>query len=375
MSKRKQKPNTIRDNVEVLLDEAMWMPTGSAQVAVLEEAVRLADSANDIDLGYEVRLQLTDAANFANRSDLLLVHFAWCLAQMDRNPGRFNEFGLLWRYKWVCSSVLDFPDVPLTRIEELTADMEARFERAGFGRRAVWDHRLGVALHRGDKAGAMAAYHRFIAEVRDPMSNCAACEADEVVRYHISRGRYAAAVDLAGPILAGRLVCRTVPQRTYSRLLEPLLRLGRPDDAARYHRSGLRTHARHIPALHVVCDHIRFLTLTDNLAAAVTLAGRWTTEATSTPELLERFGFWLTVAFLAARLRLAGRETVRLPLPTNHPLYQPKGPLAVARLEEWATATAKGLAARFDARNQTDSHARRLRGLRALHRLVTPHKV
>ena len=74
------------EQVHSLLALARQMPLSTARLAILEEAVRLADSHQDIDLGIEVREPLMADARSLLRGDVLTNAFVWSLAQFDREP-------------------------------------------------------------------------------------------------------------------------------------------------------------------------------------------------------------------------------------------------------------------------------------------------
>src|SRR4051794_23677366 len=102
---------------EELYDKACGLPNSATKVALLEEAVQLADSISDVDMGFRMRDELMSAADFSGRPDIMLVHFAWCLAQYDRDPASFDLFGLLWKYKWVTECSVKFPQISRAKLE------------------------------------------------------------------------------------------------------------------------------------------------------------------------------------------------------------------------------------------------------------------
>ena len=122
-----------------------------------EEAVRLADAHNDLKQGFQTRRQLTEAAVFAGRPDVMLVAFSWRLAQCDRDPAQFKERELLWEYKWVVDNLPDFPQVTRGQIEAALADMERRYRRCGSTMHGYYQKRRAVLMDMGDLEGARAA--------------------------------------------------------------------------------------------------------------------------------------------------------------------------------------------------------------------------
>jgi hypothetical protein len=83
--------------IDELLSQARALGYGPSRVSLTEEAVHLADTHGDLEQGFRTRMELMEAGTFGGRQDLLLVAFAWCLAQHDREPHRFDSYALLWR--------------------------------------------------------------------------------------------------------------------------------------------------------------------------------------------------------------------------------------------------------------------------------------
>ena len=52
-----------------LIWQARALSHGDAKVALLEEAVRMADSLGDVDAGYRGRMKLVEAATFAGHQE------------------------------------------------------------------------------------------------------------------------------------------------------------------------------------------------------------------------------------------------------------------------------------------------------------------
>src|SRR5262249_61142281 len=121
-----------------LLYEAAVLPHGASKVALLEEAVRLADSHGDIGLGFDVRKDLVNACNFSGFPEKTLVAFSWRLAQVDRSPEEFDENDLLWEYKWIATLLPQYPQITRTQILEMLDDLKRRYLHAGSSLRPVY---------------------------------------------------------------------------------------------------------------------------------------------------------------------------------------------------------------------------------------------
>ncbi len=354
-----------------LMDQA-WQMEGAARVMGLEQAVRLADSPHDVDLGFSVRQSLIETATFSGYPQSALVAFAWCLAQSDRDPERFAYADLLWQYKWIADSLSAFPEVSWQQIEDTFKDLARRSDQAGLGARAVHKLYMKAAMHRGDRRGARRYHDKWAKSPRDTLTDCRACNIDAEVQYLAFLGKDDDALTAAAPVLRGAHRCAEIPHITYARALLPLVRLGRVADAARYHLKGYRLVARNREFIREVGSHIQFLALTDNLAEGVKLFEKHLVWAVETMDLDERFDYYLVGQFLLDRLIRAGRGDHRLRLPAAFSDCPEGRSLSADELARWIDRELKTLAERFDARNGTDFFARSIVASSKLHRRAQP---
>lgn len=349
------------DRVKELIAEAGALPReeGSA-VPLLEEAVRIADTLGDKVLGYQARMELVDAGLWSGQLERMVVAFAWCLAQYDREPERYSVYSIYWKYKWVAEEVVNFPQLSRAKIEELLEDLGARYTRAGISLRPVHYFRCRWAMVRGDAEEAARHHAAWIAAPRDYHSNCNACEADERVGYHAFRGEDEAAVAQAGPMLSGKLRCAEVPHRTLARVLLPLLRLGRLEEAAEAHRRGIRMLKPGKKLLEFSGEHVAFLALTGNFGRAVKALEKSLPHAIDLRGRLDGLSFLMDTLLVTKLLQDAGTTSVRMRLPKECPAWQKGGRYEVAALEAYLTREVSASAAAFDRRNGTDYTTRRM---------------
>lgn len=348
------------DQIAELRSKANGLPHGPAQVALLEEAVRLADSMEDIDLAYAVRHDLMTSADFSGRPDQMIVAFSWCLAQFDRNPERFNRRGMLWKYKWVVDTSYKFPQISRTRIEHLLADMERRYREAGSTMHAASLLRRSLFLHFGEMDHARAAHAELLKLARDTLSDCRACVACADCRYYSRQHEWNQAIEAAQPVLQNRLTCKEEPHRILANVLRPLFHLGRLDEANQYHIQGyqLVRRANHFVSEHA--EHLKFLVLIGDWSQAQRLLERHIAGALAAVELDECFQFLLAARLWTDRLLALGTNTMKLRLPPELPAADANSDSDLAALQEWLTARANEVAGRFDARNGTNAYQRQI---------------
>lgn len=228
--------------LSAMLDEAGRLPDCAMKAALLDRAAGIAEALGDLEAAWDARLEIlgleTTAA--APKFETLFLCLGWCLALSDREPERFPPARVLWQYKWAAANAPDFASVPRSVIERLVDDLDQRFLSAGWGRRAGLHKRLEICLALGEPDRADAFLDPWRTAPRDRGSDCLACEASMVVELHCVQKRDAEAFRAAKPIIEGRLSCLTIPHRTFGYLLDPLLRLGRINDARELFDRGRR---------------------------------------------------------------------------------------------------------------------------------------
>lgn len=364
---------TMPDEIATLLDRADGLEYGPTRTSLCEEAVRLADTRNDLEAGFRARLKLTEAACFGGQPDLELVSFSWVLAQLDNHPDRFgwHTWDVLWQYKWVVSEAPSFPHIGRDRILELVDDMGRRFRAWGSTMHAVHHKRRGVFEEMGDRRRALAAHTQMEKRPRDTLSDCEACCLSWSVHFLSFLGDYEAAAAAAKPIIAKRMSCASVPQNTYAAALFPLFKAGNLKTAMQYHRAGYRMVANRTGHLSDVADHVEFLVLTDNTARAAQIAERHLGMVAGYPTPSLRREWYRVLRLLFARLAEKGKKEVRFRLPADHPL-KVADLLPPGTLFDWYDREARALAAAFDRRNGNAFYTAAIDGQVDLLREITP---
>ena len=344
-----------------LLDQSYDLPDGSpARLELLEQAVRLADSLGDIEAGWDARDALIDAATMGGYPEKTLVAFSWNLAQFDRVGDQYgwDEHDLLWKYKWVINSLWNFPSITRPQIEAAFSDFAARLERGGYSPRTLHYFRWKYEFERGDSVASEHCREQWSRAKRDDMSDCSACEASFMVDYQ--RDQPAAALEVAKPILSGRLRCAEVPHVTLAAVLEPMLKVGQFEEAVRTHLRGYKMIRDNQEFLISTGEHLAFLAYTHNLPKALELLERHLPWALATADMDRRYSFYRDSLVLMRRLRDASQQFAALKVPKDFAVQPSLNGLEVAALEMHLRSEATTIAAAFDARNGTDKFIRGL---------------
>lgn len=348
--------------IDGLVDRAE-QAEGREKVALLDEAVRLADLRQDVERATYLREALFEAANDDGQFERALAEFNTMIAAADKHADTFGGEimpRLLWLYKWVADDVADYPSVSREQVETFFREMERRYEREGLSMRAVYGLRASAAVEMGDAARATEYLAKWQAAEEDGSEDCPACELNNTVRFALKLGDPATAIARAAPLLAGEMRCAEVPGITHASLLVPMLTLGRADAAARGHRASFRQMRESRKFLGYLAEHLKYLALVNDFTRAVKLLESRLAWALETRNGENRFHFFCAARLLLARLAAQGRATAKLLLPPAFPHARDDGAYATAALADQFLAMAQDVADQFDRRNGTDRYARLL---------------
>lgn len=353
----------VQEAIAELIGEARELPDGPAKVAVVEEAVRLADQHQDDDIAYHTRKMLLEATLMADHCELMLVTFAWCLAKGDSDPDRFGGSSVLWEYRWVVSVLPTFPDIPRTKIDAMLADMIRRYEEAGASLRAVHLLRRKLGIDMGDKALASEASKAWHESRRDAYTDSHETELAFEISYQNFLGKYDKLLEVAKPFTQGQLRDPFFEGHTFCKVLYPLLRQGKAEVAMPFHRRGYRLRQGNYRHIDSIAMHIAFMALTGNTARAVRLFEKHLVHALTTTNVLNRMWFYIDTTVLFDRLVAEGKKTLKLRLPAECSITDPSGSYKVADLREWVYASARELATKFDTRNGNNYFRNKLKSM------------
>lgn len=346
--------------IETLFAEADGLKDGPAKAAILEQAVALADTHNDVKLGYAARKKLLPACLDSGQPDLMLVAYTWCLAQCDRDPTQFSLDDILWEYRWVVSEMPTFPSIARTQIEAALADITQRYLAAGSTLRPIHLLAMNVHISLKDKLGATTYYEKWKATPRDRYSDDAETERAFVADYLFLMEDYTEAIRQCDSIIKGKMKSEHFFGSDCADLLYPLWKLGRLEDAAKCHQRGYRYVAWNPRYVDCCGDHVEYLALVKEWPRAIRLIEKHLHVALAARKPNDRLLFLRACYVWAERMRRDGHDRVTIGLPTEVPVVPNLGKYDLAELATWFRTEVKKASAEYDARNGNDYFAKRL---------------
>lgn len=345
-------------DVYAALRELREEPYGVARSARTEEVAEAAERLELDEPLARALLELLTAYEFGGEIRKAPVLFSRILRLSKEKPEAFDEWAthrVFWCFKWITSALLALPEIPLASIEGWIAQMREHYTGAGKPLQAVHTSRYHMAAHTG--VGEETAYELWVTRPRDEFSDCEACEARNRGLHWARKGDEERALEEWQPVLDGELGCAEEPAATISYALLPLVRAGRTQEAASFHRSGYRATRGQVAMDGEVARHLEFLALTGNTARGVELLAENRGRFDAAADAQTRLSFLEGVVVLLSRLVEEGGADI--------PVAGPKGTSSpAAQLLAELGAEATQIAASFDARNGTsavgDRHRDRL---------------
>ncbi|MFB7379145.1 hypothetical protein, partial [Kitasatospora purpeofusca] len=343
------------DAVMAALRDNDARPYGRQRTVTAEELVDAADQFDDTGLRAMALLELMEAYEYDGERSKAPVVFARVLRLWDTDPGSFGEWAtqqVFWRFKWVATSLLGTPDVPLASVRRWHGEMRDRYRAAGHGLQPYYAQRFHLAAHIGEDV--QDAYELWAARPRTELSDCHACEVRAAASHLVRQGDDAAALEAWRPVLSGESTCAEEPHVSHAQALLPLLRQGRLDEARSSHLVGYRFARGKSGLARSVGQHIEFCALSGNEPRGLEILAENRDLFGVTGDPSGRLDFLTGVEVLIAGLERAGHGALTVSGP-------PGTSWTVDTLLAHLRTEADALAARFDARNGTPAVGTRRR--------------
>lgn len=204
------------------------------RITLLKQAINLADTHNDIEWGFDLRLDLIRDEKETSRCEESLPAFTWILDTYDKNPELFSEDSFLWEYKWMLGSVRRNSSVSMEQIDSIAEDFKERLQRNGYSLRPYYTVKVHLAFFLNDLDGAEKYIELRNKELRDEMSNCRACELDDDVELELRRGNFDKAIATGNSMLTKKLVCAHMPFSCYCNCVKYFRKAGEMEKAHEY---------------------------------------------------------------------------------------------------------------------------------------------
>ena len=131
--------------IQKLLIQADNELTEQGEIIILKQAIAVADSHNDIEWGFDLRLDLFETFRIADINEMMPA-FVWLLDAYDNNSDLFDENELLWIYDWMIDTSARDYNISLEQIDSMLEDYKNRLLRNGMSIRTYYKSKIGVGF-------------------------------------------------------------------------------------------------------------------------------------------------------------------------------------------------------------------------------------
>lgn len=324
------------------------------KIALLKQAIQIADANNDLDWGFDLRIDLIAQEKDTSHCTESFPAFAWLLNTYDTNPDLFNEDEFLWEYKWMAGSARRNVNISREQVESIMEDLKVRMERNGYTPRGYYSVMIYWNLFIGDVEKAKEYLKLRDETPRDRMSNCPACELDTNVELELIDGNFDKAIAKASDLITKKLTCGVMPLVTFCNLTYYLGKAGDPRAAEFFTKAEEEfadVEENDTSLLSSLSDLLTYLIKNDRDRA-------W--------EYFQKYAAWeigaedaIVYDFSKSVLPLLKQGGSRqLAMSEKLPYYRTDGMYNLDELYDFYYQKASDLARRFDERNKTDEFAK-----------------
>lgn len=327
------------------------------KINLLKQAIQIADANNDLDWGFDLRLDLILQERDTSHCVESFPAFAWLLSTYDANPDLFNEDEFLWEYKWMAGSARRNVSISREQVESIMEDLKVRLERNGYTDRGYYSVMIYWHLFLGEVDKAKEYLKLRNETPRDRMSNCPACELDTQVEIELIEGKFDQAIVTANDLITKKLTCGVMPLVTFCNLTYHLGKAGDPRAADFFVKAEEEIAAvekNDTSLLSSISDLLIYLIRNDRDRA-------W--------EYFQKYADWEIGAedvivynfSVSVLLLLKEGGSKQLTMSEKLPYYRTDGIYDLSQLYSYYYEKAHDLAQRFDERNRTDKFIKELK--------------
>lgn len=203
----------------------------------------------------------------------LTNYIAQNLKESESEYPNFDDFtDCLWKFKWIVSGVAKSSVIEKELIDEANEAMLFYYERMELSLASYYKALMNQNIDMGDTREMRANYELWKKLAKDDMADCEACEASGEITYLNFAGEYAAALELAEPILSGKLTCGEVPHTTYAPILFSMIKTGKIEEAKALLPKAAATIESNPRVINMVAPLIEIAVRLDERETALSLA-------------------------------------------------------------------------------------------------------
>ncbi|MBQ8132849.1 MAG: hypothetical protein IJ192_00310 [Clostridia bacterium] len=335
----------------------------------IDHALEQQDTEGVLELYYEY---LEEDVIHGNSYKAILM-FPEYVGFFEKHPEVHEDYNhdVMWSYKWILGSIEEFYQIPMSQIENIYNQYVEFCKRFNYSLRSyyniLWmfiDSFLG-SDQQFCGLTAKEAHKKMLLSKRDNLCDCRACETADEVYYHIHIEKdMEKGLEIAKPLLEGRLHCTSQPHGMLANIAEAYLEAGDLENADKYISKAARLINRDFGneaslfTKKSLCILILSYVKPQDAMRIFRKTLPFVQENESGNELFE---FYRAAYHFMANLEANNVDMIKLKLPfKNDPIYHEDNLYKPGELKDYFYEKAKEYADKFDKRNGNSLFNQRL---------------
>lgn len=188
------------------------------RIMLLKQAIHIADANNDMDWGFDLRMDLIHNEQFTAHSRESFPAFAWILNAYDSAPELYSEEDILNEYKWMAAVSYNNLNVSKVQIEAILEDFRSRCIACGMSSREYYNIKSNLSLFMGSKEDARKYLDLRDKEAEDSMTSLSN-DLITTIYVEMFEGDFDKAINHIQEFLAQRSAHKMSPIPVYSGLI------------------------------------------------------------------------------------------------------------------------------------------------------------
>ena len=135
---------------KILLQIQEYVKDSKDCIALLKQAIYIADKNGDISWGIDLRILLIREERCSSACIESPLAFAWLLEQAQLHPELLSEVEFLEEYEWMICSAYGNVAISLEQVQAIAQDLEQKLEQFNVSKRSYYYTMAGFAQHLGD---------------------------------------------------------------------------------------------------------------------------------------------------------------------------------------------------------------------------------
>ena len=211
------------------------------RVALLEQAIRIAEQLQLTDRLLDHYNDLMDQILYSHQWELMFVYFPRLIKILDEKGDELRlsqKYSILFKYKWLINNSIDFPQLSLDRLHQLCDDFETRLKSENASLRPLYIHRACVHLSAMNYVPVQELMELWEIEPRGLYDDCLICDLSSLIDFNFKMGLIEEGMEVFESLISDHQSCYHNPNYVYPVVARHYLVRGEVERAHTLYQEG-----------------------------------------------------------------------------------------------------------------------------------------